>query len=33
MDDKSLKAKDWAPYIKAGFDECMRVLKPTGTSF
>ena len=23
--------KNWAPYIKAGFDECMRVLKPTGT--
>ena len=23
--------KDWPIYIKAGFDECMRVLKPTGT--
>lgn len=23
--------KDWSTYIKAGFDECMRVLKPTGT--
>lgn len=23
--------KDWSAYIKAGFDECMRVLKPTGT--
>lgn len=22
---------DWKPYIKAGFDECMRVLKPHGT--
>lgn len=23
--------KDWKPYLKAGFDECMRVLKPTHT--
>ena len=23
--------KDWASYIKAGFDECWRVLKPNGT--
>jgi ubiquinone/menaquinone biosynthesis C-methylase UbiE len=22
---------DWQPVIKAGFDECMRVLKPNGT--
>lgn len=22
---------DWEDYIKKGFDECMRVLKPTGT--
>lgn len=26
-----LLPKDWSTYIKAGFDECMRVLKPTGT--
>lgn len=23
--------KDWQPYLKKGFDECMRVLKPTHT--
>ena len=23
--------EDWKPYIKQGFDECMRVLKPNGT--
>ena len=23
--------EDWQSYIKAGFDECMRVLKPNGT--
>lgn len=23
--------KDWKPYIKQGFDECMRVLKTNGT--
>lgn len=23
--------KDWKPYLKQGFDECMRVLKPYGT--
>lgn len=22
--------KDWMPYLKAGFDECMRVLEPDG---
>jgi SAM-dependent methyltransferase len=22
--------KDWRPFIKSGFDECMRVLKPNG---
>ena len=22
--------KDWKPYLKAGFDECMRVLEPDG---
>ena len=22
--------KDWKPYIKAGFSECMRVLEPDG---
>lgn len=23
--------KEWEPYLKQGFDECMRVLKPYGT--
>lgn len=23
-------SKDWKPYLKAGFDECMRVLEPDG---
>ena len=26
-----LPEEDWQDYIKKGFDECMRVLKPTGT--
>lgn len=26
-----LPESDWQSYIKKGFDECMRVLKPTGT--
>lgn len=26
-----LPEKDWQGYIKKGFDECVRVLKPTGT--
>ncbi|WP_199688786.1 MULTISPECIES: class I SAM-dependent methyltransferase [unclassified Lactobacillus] len=26
-----LPEEDWQEYIKQGFDECMRVLKPTGT--
>lgn len=26
-----LPETDWQSYIKKGFDECMRVLKPTGT--